>query len=41
LFGVIGTTYGAGNDSSIFNLPNLINRFPQGNITLDTVKVVD
>lgn len=30
LFAVIGTTYGAGNGSSTFNLPNLINRFIEG-----------
>jgi microcystin-dependent protein len=30
LFAVIGTTYGTGNGSSTFNLPNLANRFPLG-----------
>jgi len=38
LFGVIGTTYGAGNGSSTFNVPNLIGRFPEGNATPGTVK---
>ena len=30
LFEVIGTTYGAGDGSTTFNLPNLQNRFPEG-----------
>lgn len=30
LFAVLGTTYGAGDGSSTFNLPNLQNRFPLG-----------
>ena len=30
LFAVIGTTYGTGNGSTTFNLPNLINIFIQG-----------
>lgn len=30
LFAVIGTTYGAGNSSTTFNLPNLIGRVPFG-----------
>ena len=38
LFAVIGTTYGAGNGSTTFNLPNLIDRFVQGNATSGTVK---
>ena len=38
LFGVIGTTFGAGNGSSTFNVPNLIDRFPEGNATPGTVK---
>ena len=38
LFGVIGTTYGAGDGSTTFNVPNLIDRFPQGNATPGTVK---
>lgn len=30
LFGVIGVTYGAGNGSTTFNVPDLRNRFPVG-----------
>lgn len=30
LFTVIGTTYGTGNGSTTFNLPNLLKRFPLG-----------
>lgn len=30
LFSAIGETYGRGNGSTTFNLPNLIGRFPQG-----------
>lgn len=30
LFGLIGTTYGAGDGSTTFNLPNLVNRVPYG-----------
>lgn len=30
LFGVIGTTYGAGNGSTTFGLPNMVGRFPLG-----------
>lgn len=30
LFGVIGTTYGAGDGSTTFNVPNLIDRYPAG-----------
>lgn len=30
LFAVIGTTFGAGNGSTTFNLPNFNNRFPYG-----------
>jgi len=30
LFGVIGTTYGVGNGSTTFNLPDLRQRFPLG-----------
>lgn len=30
LFAKIGTTYGAGNGSTTFNLPNLVNRFVEG-----------
>ena len=38
LFSVIGTTYGAGNGSTTFNLPNLTDKFIQGNSTSGTVK---
>ena len=38
LYAVIGTTYGAGNGSTTFNLPNLADRFIQGNSTVGTVK---
>lgn len=38
LFAVIGTTYGAGDDSTTFNLPDLIDKFPQGDATPGTVK---
>ena len=38
LFAVIGTTYGSGNGSTTFNLPNLTNRFLQGSTTSGTVK---
>lgn len=30
LFGIIGTTYGAGNGSTTFNLPDMRQRFPMG-----------
>ena len=30
LFGVIGTTYGTGDGSSTFNVPDLAGKFPQG-----------
>tara|TARA_R100001594_G_scaffold147493_1_gene200586 strand:+ start:507 stop:1133 length:627 start_codon:yes stop_codon:yes gene_type:complete len=30
LFAVIGTTYGAGDTSTTFNVPNLAGKFPQG-----------
>jgi len=30
LFGVIGTTYGAGDGSTTFNLPNMVSRYPVG-----------
>lgn len=33
LFATIGTTYGTGNGSSTFNLPNLTDRFIQGSAT--------
>lgn len=38
LFSVIGTTYGSGNGSTTFNLPNLTNRFIQGNSSVGSVK---
>lgn len=38
LFGKIGTTYGSGDGSATFNLPNLTDRFIQGNNTAGTVK---
>ena len=36
LFDVIGTTYGAGDGSTAFNLPNLTDKFIQGNATSGT-----
>ena len=39
LFAIIGTTYGAGNGSTTFNLPNLNNNsFLEGSDTIGTVK---
>lgn len=38
LFATIGTTYGAGDGSTTFNLPNLTDRFIQGSGTAGTVK---
>ena len=38
LFAVIGTTYGTGDGSTTFNLPNLVDKFVQGNATSGTVK---
>ena len=38
LFEAIGTTFGAGDGDTTFNLPNLIDKFPQGNTTVGTVK---
>ena len=38
LFEVIGTTYGAGDGSTTFNLPNLIDRFVEGSATSGTYK---
>jgi len=38
LFAVIGTTYGSGDGSTTFNLPNLIDRFLQGGETSGTIK---
>ncbi len=37
LFAVIGTTYGAGDGSTTFNLPDLNERFLQGTSTLSSV----
>lgn len=36
LFSVIGTTYGEGDGSTTFNLPNLINKFIEGSQTSGT-----
>jgi microcystin-dependent protein len=33
LFGVVGTTYGVGDSSTTFNLPNLLGRIPVGQDT--------
>ena len=38
LFAVIGTTYGAGNGSTTFTLPNLVDKFVEGSATAGTVK---
>ena len=38
LYAVIGTTYGAGNGSTTFNLPNLVDTFVEGSATAGTVK---
>lgn len=38
LYAVIGTTYGAGNGSTTFNLPNLVDKFVEGSATSGTVK---
>lgn len=38
LYSVIGTTYGAGNGSTTFNLPNLVDKFVEGSATAGTVK---
>jgi microcystin-dependent protein len=38
LFSAIGTTYGAGDGSSTFALPNLTDRFIQGSGTVGTIK---
>lgn len=37
LFAVIGTTFGSGDGSTTFALPNLIDRFAQGSTTVGTV----
>lgn len=38
MYAVIGTTYGAGNGSTTFNLPNLQDKFVQGSSTSGSVK---
>ena len=38
LFAAIGTTFGAGDGKTTFNLPNLIGRFAEGSATPGTVK---
>ena len=38
LFSVIGTTYGTGDGSTTFALPNLIDKFVEGSATAGTVK---
>ena len=38
LFSVIGTTYGSGDGSTTFNLPNLVDKFVEGSATSGTVK---
>ena len=38
LFAVIGTTYGTGDGSTTFNLPNLVDKFVEGSATAGTVK---
>ena len=38
LFSVIGTTYGAGDGSTTFNLPDLTDKFIEGSLTAGTVK---
>lgn len=38
LFAAVGTTYGAGDGSTTFNLPNLTDKFIQGSGTAGTVK---
>lgn len=38
LFAVIGTTYGAGDDSTTFNVPNLVDKFVEGSATAGTEK---
>lgn len=38
LFSVIGTTYGAGDGSTTFNLPDLTNKFIEGSAAAGTVK---
>lgn len=38
LFAVIGTSYGAGDGASTFNVPNLVDKFVEGSATSGTVK---
>lgn len=38
LYGVLGDTYGAGDGSTTFNLPNLIDKFIQGGQNIGEVK---
>lgn len=38
LFSAVGTTYGAGNGSTTFNVPNLVDKFIEGAATSGTVK---
>ena len=38
LYACIGTTYGTGNGSTTFNLPNLTDKFVEGSATAGTVK---
>jgi microcystin-dependent protein len=38
LYSVIGDTYGAGDGSTTFNLPNLVDKFVEGSATSGTVK---
>lgn len=38
LYACIGTTYGSGNGSTTFNLPNLVDKFVEGSATAGTVK---
>lgn len=38
LFSVIGATYGAGDGTATFNLPNLTDKFIEGSATAGTVK---
>ena len=38
LFSVIGTSFGSGDGKTTFNLPNLLDKFIEGNITVGTEK---
>ena len=38
LFSVIGTTYGDGDGSTTFNVPDLVDKFVEGSATAGTVK---